>query len=245
MSNRRRYKKRFRSSNLDPSWIIPDDEHDGLSITPSNPSDAASVSSSLADRGNTRDLVRPDHSDRPSSSSGPAPNLGSGTASSFDVSNAEGFSYASSNSSVQLAPSSRDEEDARKSEVDGSAALLNPEQTGQAKGRRKKRYVRKHASDWLIDNQDSTSPNTGNGPTSATQPAPQSPDRDDRTWRATAPPPDGKRSTDIGPVADTSPPGAAYSIFRRQRPSHNSPGYDAPPIAPQAPATYSPSFTFH
>ncbi|KAK9790463.1 hypothetical protein SCARD494_08412 [Seiridium cardinale] len=193
MSNRRRYKKRFRSSNLDPSWIIPDDEHDGLSITPSNPSDAASVSSSLADRGSTRDLVRPDHSDRPSNSSGPAPNLGSGNASSFDVSNADSFSYASSNSSVQLAPSSRDEEDARKSEIDGSAALLNPEQTGQAKGRRKKRYVRKHASDWLIDNQDSTSPNTGNGPTSATQPAPQSPDRDDGTWRATAPPPDEKR----------------------------------------------------
>lgn len=246
MSNRRRHKKRFQSSSLDPSWILPDDEQDGLSITLSNHSDTKSISSSLAERDSIRNFVRSDHSDGPSSSPSHAPDLASGAASRLDVSNADGSSYASSGSSSKLVLPSYDGESPRKSEDDaGSAALLHPGQPSQAKGRRKKRYAKKHASDWLIDNKDSSSAKMEDEATSVSQVAPQSLERHDKPRRVTAPAPDEERSNDTESVVDTSPPEAVFSFFCSQRPSHNSPGYDAPPIAPQGPSTYSPNFTYH
>lgn len=215
--NRRRRQKY--STGLDPSWILPADDLEGLGASPDSSlkPDEASIS------------AKSDQSQAAEPEDGAGSGLPAGSLPASD-----GLSRASSRLDV---PGPGDESSATTSnrgsrEEDRVATTADTAQQAPVRPR-KKRYATQHSAHW-VEEDDML-------PVSATMTA-----HEYTANRATGGPgaphtepyhhPTGVPSS-VTPNA--APPSVSPSIFRPQG-SSNSPGYDAPPISPAVPPAYSP-----
>ncbi|ETS77051.1 hypothetical protein PFICI_10925 [Pestalotiopsis fici W106-1] len=240
MPNRQHRKQRFQTSSLDPSWILPDEESAAVGVAFANASETASISDRSVMQPEPRAQEQADDSDTKITKPVPSAEVPPEAAASTNVYSVSDSSNSATHSSVRLTPPSREGQDKQRSENEDRLAVPR----SQVRRRRRKRYTSKHAPDWLEnDAADTTSREAEGAGTAILHSRVEGLGLQDRPRGVPVWAPPESRPIRSEPVADVPSP-FPVSIFRISGTSHYSSGYDAPPIAPQTPSTYSPSYRF-